>query len=318
LLDGRFRVAVDRVVRPVGGALVRTGLAPDHLTGFGLLLSVPTALAIGTGRLGLGLALLIFSAVPDLLDGALAKASGRATVRGAFFDSVCDRVTDTLVLGGFAWYLQSRDGGHASMLPFAILGASLLVSYLRAKAESLGFEAKGGLMERAERIVVLCAGLAFSVLLVPLLWVMLGLTIVTAGQRFWKVWRQASISEGLDPARAAPAGKRALAPRTRSGVRLSRRPPRSTSVRAQSADDSEVTGDDQTVPTATPVAADPMLLTERWRAWRESTGWVPRAERYASGARRGAAGERRRRRMLRQEAAAETPHGGRRRSSRRP
>jgi phosphatidylglycerophosphate synthase len=122
----------------------------------------------------------------------LAKASGRATLRGAFFDSVSDRVTDALVLGGIAWYLQGRHHGHAFVLPFAVLGASLLISYERAKAESLGFEAKGGLMERAERIIVLCAGLAFSVLLVPLLWVMLGLTLVTAGQRSVKVWRQAS------------------------------------------------------------------------------------------------------------------------------
>ena len=75
---------------------------------------------------------------------------GRATVRGAFLDSVCDRVTDALVLGGVAWYLQDRHHGHAFMLPFAVLGASLLISYERAKAESLGFEAKGGLRPRAQ------------------------------------------------------------------------------------------------------------------------------------------------------------------------
>jgi CDP-diacylglycerol--glycerol-3-phosphate 3-phosphatidyltransferase len=293
MFDGRFRTGVDKVVRPVGRALVRTGLAPDHLTTFGLVLAVPTALAIATGRLGLGLALLIFSAVPDLLDGALAKAAGRATVRGAFFDSVCDRVTDTLVLGGFAWYLQDRNGGHAAMLPFAILGASLLISYLRAKAESLGFDAKGGLMERAERVAVLCAGLAFSFFLVPLLWIMLGLTIVTAIQRFVKVWRQASIAEGLGHARTAAVTGNAPGPADRPG----RRP---------------------VAPTAADADADPMLLTERWRAWRESTGWVPRAERYGAGTRSGAAGERRRRRVARRQAAGETSHAGRRRSSRRP
>jgi CDP-diacylglycerol--glycerol-3-phosphate 3-phosphatidyltransferase len=328
LFDGRFRTGVDRVVRPMGAALVRTGLAPDHLTTFGLLLAVPTALAIGSGHLGVGLALLIFSAVPDLLDGALAKASGRATVRGAFFDSVCDRVTDTLVLGGFAWYLQDRDGGHAAMLPFAVLGVSLLVSYLRAKAESLGFDAKGGLMERAERIIVLCAGLAFSVLLVPLLWAMLGLTVVTAGQRFWKVWRQASASEGLDPTRSAPA------PATRGAARppatvVPRTMSRPTATVGAAATDTAATdtaatdtaGSDAArsgVGRAVSTPADPMLLTERWRAWRESTGWVPRADRYAPGTRRGAAGERRRRRQQREQAAAEAPHAGRRRSSRRP
>jgi len=203
VFDGRFRSGVDRAVKPIGGLLRRTGLSPDHLTTFGLLLAVPTAWAIATGHLGLGLGLLIGSAVPDLLDGALAKASGRSNVRGAFFDSVCDRVSDTLVLGGMAWYLLDRDHDHLALLPMAVLGASFLVSYVRAKAESLGFEAKGGLMERAERVVVLCAGLAFSFLLVPLLWAMLGLTVLTAIQRFVNVWRHATAA-GQGPPPAPP------------------------------------------------------------------------------------------------------------------
>jgi phosphatidylinositol phosphate synthase len=204
LFDGRFRAGVDRVTQPVGSALKRTGLAPDHFTALGLLMSLPTAWAIATGRLGLGLGLLIGSAVPDLLDGALAKASGRASLRGAFFDSVADRVTDTLVLGAFAWYLQDHRQGHYALLPLAILGASMLVSYERAKAESLGFTAKGGLMERAERIVVLCAALAFSVVMIPLLWAMLALTTATAVQRFVKVWKQANAAGKRPP----PADRR--------------------------------------------------------------------------------------------------------------
>ena len=87
---------------------------------------------------------------------------------------------------------MDRHHGHIALLPMAVLGASLLVSYERAKAESLGFDAKGGLMERAERVVVLCAGLAFSFLLIPLLWLMLGLTGDHRAQRFVKVWRQAN------------------------------------------------------------------------------------------------------------------------------
>jgi CDP-diacylglycerol--glycerol-3-phosphate 3-phosphatidyltransferase len=192
LFDGRFRASVDKGVRPIGTALKRTGLSPDHMTVIGLVLALPAALAIASGRLILGLILVIASALPDLLDGALAKASGRASARGAFFDSVADRVTDALVLGGIAWYLQARHHGQAAMLPFAVLGASMLISYERAKAESLGFSARGGLMERAERIIFICVGLAFSVVLVPILWVMLTLALITAIQRFVKVWRQAS------------------------------------------------------------------------------------------------------------------------------
>ncbi|HEY2300504.1 MAG TPA: CDP-alcohol phosphatidyltransferase family protein [Acidimicrobiales bacterium] len=192
MFDGRFRLSVDKGVSPLGTALRRTKLTPDHLTALGLVIAVPAAVMIGSGRLFWGLILLIAAAVPDLLDGALAKASGTASVRGAFFDSVADRVSDAIVLGGFAWYLQSKHHGHAALLPFAILAVSMLISYERAKAESLGFTAKGGLMERAERIIVLCAGLAFSVILVPLLWAMLVLSSITAIQRFVKVWRQAS------------------------------------------------------------------------------------------------------------------------------
>jgi CDP-diacylglycerol--glycerol-3-phosphate 3-phosphatidyltransferase len=186
----------------VGAALRRTGISPDLVTALGLLLAIPAALAIGSGRLLLGLVLVALAALPDLLDGAVAKATGRASVRGAFFDSVTDRVTDSLILGGLAWYLQSRYHGHAALLPFGILGVSALISYERAKAESLGLQAKGGLMERAERTILIGVGLAFSVVLVPVLWLMLGLTTLTALQRFVRVWRQAG-----KPV-PAPAGER--------------------------------------------------------------------------------------------------------------
>jgi len=154
-------------------------------------MSVPAAWAIATGRLILGLVLLIASALPDLFDGSLAKASGRVSQRGAFFDSVGDRVSDTVVLAGFAWYAQDRFGAHAAIVPLAVLGASQLVSYIRAKGEALGIDAKGGLMERGERIIVLCVALKFPADMLWLLWLIFALSLVTAGQRFVKVWRQA-------------------------------------------------------------------------------------------------------------------------------
>ena len=80
------------------------------------------------------------------------------------------------------------------MLPYAIAGVSSLISYQRAKAESLGIDAKGGLMERAERIIAICIGLAFPVVLIPILWIMLILTSITAIQRFVKVWKQAAVA----------------------------------------------------------------------------------------------------------------------------
>lgn len=193
MFDGRWRTGVDQVTGPVATAVRRTGVTADHLTALGIVLGGATAVALGTGRLGLGLALLIVAALLDLLDGPVAKAAGTAGPRGAFFDSVSDRVTDALVLGGIGWYLAGEHGGRIALLPFAVLGTSALISYERAKAESLGYTAKGGLMERAERIGVLCFGLLVSSLLVPVLWLMLALTGVTAVQRFSKVWRQAEV-----------------------------------------------------------------------------------------------------------------------------
>lgn len=194
MFDGKFRRPVDRAVAPVGKALRRTGLTPDHLTVVGLLVGVAAAVAIGTGRLFLGLLLVILAALPDLLDGALAKASGAASERGAFFDSTVDRITDAVLLGGIAWHFAATESPFLVLLPFAVSAVAQIISYQRAKAESLGLDAKGGLMERAERIVLICLGLAFPVLLIPVLWVMLALSSITAVQRFVKVWRQAEVA----------------------------------------------------------------------------------------------------------------------------
>jgi CDP-diacylglycerol---glycerol-3-phosphate 3-phosphatidyltransferase len=191
MIDERLRGNVERRLRPVGARAGRARLKADHLTLLGLVMAVATAVAIGAGALRGAVLLLVLTAVPDALDGAVAKATGTASPRGSFFDSVADRVSDALLLGGVAWFLAG-DGGHIVLLPMALLAVSMLVSYQRAKAESLGFSAKGGIMERAERLIALGVGLLFDSLLVPVLWVMLALTTFTAVQRFVKVWRQAS------------------------------------------------------------------------------------------------------------------------------
>lgn len=194
MFDGKFRAPVDRAVKPIGNGLRRTGLTPDHLTIIGLVVAIGAAVAIAAGWLLLGLLLVILAALPDLFDGALAKASDTSSQRGAFFDSVVDRVTDATLYFGVAWYLASTHSAHAALLPMAVMGMSMVISYQRAKAESLGLDAKGGLMERAERIIALCIGLLFSVLLIPVLWLTLILTTVTAIQRFVKVWKQAAVA----------------------------------------------------------------------------------------------------------------------------
>ncbi|MCC6438155.1 MAG: CDP-alcohol phosphatidyltransferase family protein [Acidimicrobiales bacterium] len=189
MFDGRWRSTIEEGLKPVGAGLRRTGITADVVTVIGVAMAGATAVAIGAGHFRLAFLLLVLTGVPDALDGAVAKASGTASKRGAYFDSVADRFTDFLLFGGCAWYLAPQ--GRIMLLPFALAGAASLVSYQRAKAESLGFNARGGLMERAERFIVLGFALLFSELLIPVLWVMFTLTAVTAIQRFIKVWRQA-------------------------------------------------------------------------------------------------------------------------------
>ena len=209
MLDGRFKANIEKGLRPIGLNLRKTGITADHLTGLGVLMAAGAAVAIGNGALRAGLLLLTLTAIPDVLDGAVAKASGTASARGAFFDSVADRLTDALLFGGVAWFLATTQPGRIAVLPLAVLAASLLISYERAKAESLGFDARGGLMERAERIIALGFALLFDGLMIPILWVMLALTLLTAGQRFVKVWRQASIAQPLPPRPARVKASRA-------------------------------------------------------------------------------------------------------------
>ena len=219
MFDGHFRVQVERAVKPMGESLRKVGVTPDVLTVAGLLLAVAAGISVGAGALRLGLLLVILAALPDLLDGAVAKAGNTASQRGAFFDSVIDRVTDALLLGGVAWYLASHDSPHMSVLPFAVMAVSATISYERAKAESLGLQAKGGLMERAERIILLCLGLLLDNLLVPILWIMLVLTGITAVQRFVKVWKQAAVA----PATEVKIEERLARRETKHAVRQERR-----------------------------------------------------------------------------------------------
>jgi CDP-diacylglycerol---glycerol-3-phosphate 3-phosphatidyltransferase len=205
MLDGRLRARAEAGLEPVGRALHRIGVSADALTLVGLVAAVGTAVLIANGNLALAVLGVVISGLPDLLDGSVARHSGTAGERGAFFDSVADRVADAFLLGGVAWHLTD-EGAEAPILVLAVVACTMLVSYERAKADALGFSAHGGLMERLERIVLLGVGLAFDIL-IPVLWLMLALTLITAIHRFVMVWRQAT------PAR----------PRTREHTRRPRR-----------------------------------------------------------------------------------------------
>ena len=223
MFDGRWRSAVDTKTGPVGSWLQRHGITADVLTATGLVSAAATAVAVGLGYFPLAVVLLTLTGAHDLFDGPVAKAAGTSSVRGAFFDSVTDRVADAFFMAGVAWYLVSRNEGHLVLLPLAILGVISLISYERAKAEALGLEAKGGLMERAERMILLGIGFLFSTILIPVLWVLLALTTATAVGRFVKVWKAATAvsPEAISARRTAEGESRWREWRERSGLERS-------------------------------------------------------------------------------------------------
>jgi CDP-diacylglycerol--glycerol-3-phosphate 3-phosphatidyltransferase len=222
MLDGRWRAKAERALDPAGKALHRAGISANGLTIAGLVIAAATAVAIASGHLLVAFFGVILTGVPDLLDGTVARYSGKAGPRGAFFDSVADRVSDGLLFGGVAYYLADH-GKYLPVLVLAVLALSMLITYERARAESLGFSARGGLMERAERMVFLAIGLLFDVL-VPMMWVMLVLTAITAVHRFVKVWRQASVAAA--PPAPPPAARMTDDRRRTRPRRLSRVPGR--------------------------------------------------------------------------------------------
>ena len=289
MFDGRWRDAVDRTTKPVGSALVRAGVTADLLTVFGLAMSVVTAFVVGTGRLFLAIALLFPTGLPDLFDGPVAKVSGRASVRGAFFDSVADRITDAVLFGGVAWYLAARHHGEMVLLPFAIVAVTSLISYQRAKAEALGISARGGLMERAERFIGLGVCFIFGGFsagwFVPALWVFFALVTATAMGRFVNVWRAA---EGPpEVARAdlelSPALARGALARWREGRVDARWRPGSVDSRWRTWRETRAQRDGVGAHTRRRRAAQP---SGRWRARRAGvtssrTGRIWRARRAA-------------------------------------
>jgi CDP-diacylglycerol--glycerol-3-phosphate 3-phosphatidyltransferase len=144
-------------------ALGRLGLSPNALTVVGSLLTASVGLLAAHGWfVAAGICLWLFSAT-DTLDGALARATNRVTVFGAFLDSVCDRVAEAAVFFGLIWWYQSSGDTLGVSLAYAAIIGSLLVSYARARAEGVGLQAADvGWFQRPERIIALGLGLLLA------------------------------------------------------------------------------------------------------------------------------------------------------------
>ncbi len=185
-LRGRFEGPLRAQLEPAVNWLAERQVTPNQATLAALALSLLAALCIGAGWLRPGALVLIVAGLGDLVDGMLARATDQASPFGAFFDSTLDRLSEGTVLAAVAYRFAS-DGRPllVAAVALALLG-SLLVSYVRARAEALDIDCKIGLMSRAERMVLLIAGLLLG-LLGPAVLLLAVLTLYTVGQRVQRV-----------------------------------------------------------------------------------------------------------------------------------
>jgi len=169
-----------RLMEPIAAVLIKLGISANALTTIGTLSTVIGGVAFAFGYMHAGGFIIGLTAIADALDGIVARRTGQVTVFGAFYDSTLDRVADGALLAGIAFFYAANPDHHSlPMLAVSLVGiiGTYLVSYARARAEALGINAKVGVMQRAERVILLCVpqaffGLAFDG------WLLAGVVIV--------------------------------------------------------------------------------------------------------------------------------------------
>jgi len=197
VLNARIRGIWDKGMKPVGSFVGRSGVTPNQITILGVGVQAVASYLIVIDRLVAAGFVLTAAALLDTVDGAVAKARGLTTKFGAFLDSTMDRLSDALVFLPIAWlYLAEPTAGRAGQqwvaaLALVTLVLSFLVSYAKARAEGLGYDCNVGLIERAERLIVMILALVFNALLPSALVVLAVASLVTLAQRIAHVYKQA-------------------------------------------------------------------------------------------------------------------------------
>lgn len=187
-MKSRIKEAGRRVLEPAARTLIALHLTPNQVTLTGLSLSFAAAAAVGLGHFRLATGLLLIGAICDVLDGSMARLTGRSSRFGAFLDSTIDRYAELALFLGYGVYFAAQGRPLDVGVTMAASAGSMLVSYARARAEGLGLECKVGLMERPERLLVLIVATAAGpAALRVALWGLAGLTHFTALQRVWHV-----------------------------------------------------------------------------------------------------------------------------------
>ena len=198
MLNILARASVSRVTDPIGAWLVRAGLSPNAMTVIGTVCTVVTALiCFPTNHLFFGSALVTVFVLFDLLDGSMARTSGRVTRYGQVLDASCDRIADGVLYGCIAWWaLVVRHDELIGAAALVSLVAAQVISYIKARAEAAGLDGNGGLVERAERFIIALIGTGLEGLGVPYaariaLPLLAVLAVITVGQRLVAVQRSA-------------------------------------------------------------------------------------------------------------------------------
>ena len=190
VLSDQLRVIFKNPIEKIGIFLNNLGIKPNIITFLGVSGTFVGAAFIALGDLIVGSILIMFFGAIDVLDGAVARARGEPEKFGAFVDSVSDRYGELAIFGALMWYFVGVEEYRGAVITFLAASGSILVSYVRARAQSLGFETKVGIMSRFERMFVLAPSILFNIPLIGVSIVAV-LSHITAFQRIIHVRRQA-------------------------------------------------------------------------------------------------------------------------------
>lgn len=158
MLDKYLKAGVLALLRPLARLFIKLGFTPDWLTLMGLVMNLGATAAFAKGYLRWGAAIMLLAGICDILDGQVAREGRKETKFGALLDSTTDRYSEIFLYFGIGAYLIGREEWIACGVLFFALCGSLMVSYVRARAEGLGEDCKVGFMQRPERIVALALG----------------------------------------------------------------------------------------------------------------------------------------------------------------
>jgi CDP-diacylglycerol--glycerol-3-phosphate 3-phosphatidyltransferase len=179
----------------LGKLLNRVGFTPNSVTFIALFGNLIAAFLISFGQIKAGGVIALLMGPLDAVDGTMARLRNRVTPFGAFLDSISDRYSELLILGGLLFYFTQIQDWKACILAYLAAAGSVLVSYTRARGEALGFSVKSGLMTRVVRYLVMAPSLILNIPIIGL-WIIAIFGNLTAIQRIWQVWRQSNQTGG--------------------------------------------------------------------------------------------------------------------------